>query len=1012
MQRSDVNVGAIHMVMSGNVLQRLLEKKQRYPYLPEPAAMLADLHEMNRGEGVPAIISTNREGKEQLLLYAASYYLALYESSHRDGYTIGYVDSMNLHEHARLSKGAIHIRAQGWYLYQDVRQIPPGNKNFWTIIYQSWCQLERQKQQAAPQALQEELTHTHERYLDTVEDLIEATHDLEQARNNLNAGIFYQKVESAGEERDAPRDIYIFRLNDIPQLTEKSMLRLKEAPDLRGRVVELEGTKLTLKFEALIDRKRIPERGHLEPTISPVIYRKQREALTMLRMREAKNIHLLRILVNHHYLPYQPDRILQSSDEDLKLLTHEQFEAFRRALTVPDILMVLGPPGTGKTRTITEIARHCGFRRQRVLITSGTHKAVDNVLERMPPDLIVIRVGHESNVSEKIRPKMIDAQAEKLQEVLLENTENQALRLTRLLTYKQAIQAWEQQLSEGLATVANTEAHLQAISQQRFAAYQRIIAPFTSTLNELEGATQKLLASISRAQKKIHTLKEKQIRAEVKIDFTLFGWIFRMLLHLYTARIEKKQQMIQETQPEVQRLHQERADVERAVQQALLADGEYQQQERYLQYLTAEYEKSWEDLLKVAHRLQATMTDLVPGQPEIKPKIATSLQQYSLWYRKTRGELERKAKLLEDWREELRKPTDQLYPELLRYADVVGATCIGTATAKGLEDIEFDLAIVDEAGQIGLPDLLVPLVRAKRAVLVGDHHQLPPFVDNEVQTWLRNRSSTEAPEDLDVDMDTTQIANLLTKSAFEQLFTAKEDPAHIVRFTIQGRMPQVIADFASRHFYHSQLGTFSAEKMLHTIDRDPLFRYPFAVIDTTDAPAHMRYEQQQRRLESLGESGYTNVAEALLIASIAEIYQRAGKQWIVIVPYRAQARKIIQELRKRIDTHDFSLEEHVSTVDSFQGGERNKVIYGFTRSNEQGRIGFLKELRRLNVAMTRAQQQLVLVGYFSTLTRSDDARFNQLMIHLRAYVEQYGELLSYAACSGKLRSIQEGKGAQ
>jgi len=140
--------------------------------------------------------------------------------------------------------------------------------------------------------------------------------------------------------------------------------------------------------------------------------------MTMLRTREAKNVHLLRILVDHHYLPYQPDRISQNSDEDLKLLTYEQFEAFRRALTVPDILMVLGPPGTGKTRTITEIARHCGLRHQRALITSGTHKAVDNVLERMPPDLIVIRVGHESNVSEKMRPKMIDAQAQKLQEVL------------------------------------------------------------------------------------------------------------------------------------------------------------------------------------------------------------------------------------------------------------------------------------------------------------------------------------------------------------------------------------------------------------------------------------------------------------------------------------------------------------------------------------------------------------------------------------------------------------------
>ena len=124
--------------------------------------------------------------------------------------------------------------------------------------------------------------------------------------------------------------------------------------------------------------------------VNSIIYRKQQDAVETLRTRESKNTYLLRALVEHVYQPYRPDTIRQDVDEDLGLLTYEQFEAFQRALTVPDLLMVLGPPGTGKTRTITEIARYCGIRHKRVLKTSGTHKAVDNVLERMQEDLIVI----------------------------------------------------------------------------------------------------------------------------------------------------------------------------------------------------------------------------------------------------------------------------------------------------------------------------------------------------------------------------------------------------------------------------------------------------------------------------------------------------------------------------------------------------------------------------------------------------------------------------------------------
>jgi superfamily I DNA and/or RNA helicase len=253
------------------------------------------------------------------------------------------------------------------------------------------------------------------------------------------------------------------------------------------------------------------------------------------------------------------------------------------------------------------------------------------------------------------------------------------------------------------------------------------------------------------------------------------------------------------------------------------------------------------------------------------------------------------------------------------------------------------------------------------------------------------------------------ITGLLTKSAFEQLFTTQVDPNHFVRFTMQGRMPRMIADFASRHFYANQLGTFSEEKMRHTIDSDPLFRYALNVIDTSDAPADIRWERSQRTLDTLGETGYTNIAEAKLIAALAELYQRRGKEWVVIVPYRAQARLVIQELTKRIEAHDFALEERVATVDSFQGGERKKVIYGFTRSNEHGKIGFLKEVRRLNVAMTRAQQHLILVGNFSSLVNAEDPRFRLIVTDLYNYALQHGEVLTNASFRSRLRNVLEGR---
>ena len=341
----------------------------------------------------------------------------------------------------------------------------------------------------------------------------------------------------------------------------------------------------------------------------------------------------------------------------------------------------------------------------------------------------------------------------------------------------------------------------------------------------------------------------------------------------------------------------------------------------------------------------------------------------------------RRADLLAEWRAQMRNPGDELRREVVRYADVVAATCIGTATSPLLAEMEFDLAIVDEAGQISTPNLLVALIRAKRSVLVGDHHQLPPFLDDEVKGWMEDlRRSAEVPP-----AKAREIADLLCRSAFERFYLGADDD-HRVMLAIQRRMPEQIARFISQSFYGGALHTEHPGST-----GDPIFRQPFAMADTSDRPAGERSEQPGRRNEEWGRRGYRNELEAALIAQLVTEYIRWYPDWAVIVPYRAQAERVTELLTKALgDNADTA--ERVGTVDAFQGGEKDLIVYGFTRSNTRGEIGFLKELRRLNVAITRARRQLILVGDSATLRQAGDKPFAELLESMTSYLRSHGDI--------------------
>ncbi len=988
----------LHIAFSANWSEQWVEKKQRFPYLPDYQQALAELGELSQQEGVPAILSRNTRGKETLRVYGSDYYLGLYPSSRGDGYTLGYINPLDLRSHEDLARGTLFLKGPGYRLYPQLSYIPAGSTNYWEYLQRTWNALEEQKRAARAMAGQApaRLTPEHENYLNTIDTLIDVTSQLEQDKYKLSALLPYTRVDSAGEQRHTLRDVYTFHLARSAEVfNEKYMLRIQGVRDLRGRIFSRDGNKVTIKFETQIDKQRIPRQGNLEIMPNNRIFELQHRAVRMLREGEVRNPHLLSILVDNHYQPHHSVRIPHEK------LNMRQQQAFQQALTVPDMLLVLGPPGTGKTRTITEIVHHhCSVNRKRTLIASGTHKAVDNILQLLPETLEVVRIGHEDRVAENARHLLIDTKAKAMQASTLEQTHLQATMLAHFIDDETQITAWFRRLQQLIENLTRNEREKHALVQRVEQIIERVSGPYKNSLDEYISSLHEQRQALTQCRDRISRRQGVLAKVAPRRSSPLLGWFFTWRYARCEKLIEVEQQRLNQLHTLYVTTEQRYQALQNARQQALWADGEYRMGEDSKQQLEREGLSLQKEAGKIAATLQGTIGNLLPSQPALATITLDALKHFMDWFGRAYPLLQRRARLVRDWRKMLEGNTEQLWPEILRYADVIGATCIGIATIEGLEDADFDLAIVDEAGQICLPDLLVPLVRARRAVLVGDHQQLPPFVDNEVQNWLKTLSlQKQEALSLAEEEEHRAIADLLTRSAFELLFSESARNGRLITLTEQFRMPGVIASFASRHFYGGQLVTARSSPLRV----DPLFQRPLALVDTSDVVFSARKEQRHLGSEHWkAVPGYSNQIEAGLIARIAAYYEEAQRDWVIIVPYRAQAQCIIHCLQQYIDASDLRLEERVATVDSFQGGECDNVLYGFTRSNQKGEVGFLKELRRLNVAITRARQQLVLVGDLSTLTRATDTDFRNLMLSLYQHTQESGELLTYEQCQRRL----------
>ena len=271
---------------------------------------------------------------------------------------------------------------------------------------------------------------------------------------------------------------------------------------------------------------------------------------------------------------------------------------------------------------------------------------------------------------------------------------------------------------------------------------------------------------------------------------------------------------------------------------------------------------------------------------------------------------------------------------ILDSAQVICATTTGI-DSQLLGPRRFDLVVIDEACQSTEPGCWIPLLRGDRLVLAGDHCQLPPTVVS--QEAMAEGFGTSLFERL-VDHYGTSITR---------------------RLTVQFRMHEAIMDFPSRELYDGQLQAHASVRGHRLCDlpgvaASRITEWPVEFIDTAGAG----YDEE---LEPDGESRLNRQEAEVVIGKVRELLDAgvAPRDIAVISPYGAQVRL----LRERLDAPGLEID----SVDGFQGREKEAVLISLVRSNPKGEIGFLTDIRRMNVAMTRARRKLLIVGDSATL---------------------------------------------
>jgi ATP-dependent RNA/DNA helicase IGHMBP2 len=346
-------------------------------------------------------------------------------------------------------------------------------------------------------------------------------------------------------------------------------------------------------------------------------------------------------------------------------------------------------------------------------------------------------------------------------------------------------------------------------------------------------------------------------------------------------------------------------------------------------------------------------------------KQAAEYKNMAHKYKRTFGKAERdqrKALFYEAHKimKEVAKTEEFIVDDLVAKAQVITATLAG-ANYYTIRNLKFGTVFIDEAGQALEPACWIPILKAKKVVLAGDPYQLSPTI-----------KSNEAARN---GLSTTLLEKCIKR--FPDAVTLLEE---------QYRMNEAIMTFSSREFYEGKLKAHAsvAGRVLFPAD------LPFIFIDTAGSGFSEKIEGTSAT--NPDEAAFLFRYLETLVEKLTGHYRINGFPTIAVIsPYREQIRLLKDQLLQTPSLKNYEDNISVNTIDSFQGQERDVVLISMTRSNAQGEIGFLSDIRRMNVAMTRAKKKLIIIGDSGTLSR----------------LPFYADLVQYAEGIGGYQSVWE-----
>lgn len=541
---------------------------------------------------------------------------------------------------------------------------------------------------------------------------------------------------------------------------------------------------------------------------------------------------------------------------------------------------------------------------------------------------------------------------------------------------------------------------------------------FTKIKEEVQ---EQYLQRIGFSTQELQSLKEKEINLQIlkkqyqeqlerspafNLSFIPTRDELQSIIHSLTEKITKLKEKQEDVKEEQIQIAQKKEELEKIQSDQLRLEKDYNEVMNEIDDLSRK-EKEQEEK---AFKYQQILRQNPEGELKKTEQTIEQLKDKIERTHKTIKKLPIIQKIQKEWQTLLEHSTEHDLDEIrklyVKHANVIGTTCVASANKEFMDHYPtFDVVIIDEVSKATPPELLLPMLKGKKIILVGDHHQLPPLIGDDtfeetLETVMKESKSFEEKQELE---------KLLHESLFERLYNnlpSSNKKMLGIQYRMHEKIMKTIASFYDNGQDSLHCGLPDSDVMRdHKLSGQYIDREDHLVwFDLPNEPPY--FEKRMKEGASLfNESELTIIRHVLIDLNNAT---KQAKEEGLIDADALKSVGAISFYREQVNMINRLIEElnlehlHVRTgsVDQFQGMEMDVILLSMVRNNDQkhGNIGFAKDYRRLNVALSRARELLVLIGssdMFTKRPKSEDTR------------KMYSRLVKIVDEEGKRKTIQE-----